>query len=97
MESLAKENYQYFPISLLLKHRFLSTQYISSYTGNILILVAENDMVIPYKHTANLISYISTNKTVKLISGATHNSILYDSGALNTLNMFIYDSSSHTD
>lgn len=48
MESLAKANYPYFPISILLKHKFNTQQIIQGYTGKVLFIIAENDSVIPY-------------------------------------------------
>ena len=67
MKSLAQANYPYFPISLLLKHTFNTVQYISDYTGKTLILVAENDTVIPYSHTAELLKKIPSEKVVTTI------------------------------
>ena len=90
MKSLAQANYPYFPISLLLKHTFNTVQYISDYTGKTLILVAENDTVIPYSHTAELLKKIPSEKVVTTIWWANHNSILQYSESIQGINTFIY-------
>ncbi len=90
MESLAKANYPYFPISILLKHKFNTQQIIQGYTGKVLFIIAENDSVIPYWHSQELINATQTEKNVVHIKWATHNSILSYSGALQEINNFIY-------
>ncbi len=75
--SLAKKYYPFYPVNLLLKHKFNSKPYIKFIKSPILILVAQKDEIIPSYSTVELIKSIppETKKTVHFIEFADHNSI----------------------
>ena len=59
------------------KYSFLNTQKIKKYYGPLLIIHAENDHIIPFKHAETLLDSCSaTNKTLCKIGLANHNNIL---------------------
>ncbi len=59
------------------KYSFLNTEKIKKYYGPLLIIHAERDHIIPFKHAETLIdSCASTNKTLCKIGLANHNNIL---------------------
>jgi uncharacterized protein len=75
MESLARENYPIFPVSLLLKHKFLASQYASKKTNTLLCIYAGRDTVIPNLHTINLLKYWRGEVVQVFLPDADHNNI----------------------
>jgi pimeloyl-ACP methyl ester carboxylesterase len=76
LEHVAEFHYPVLPISLLLKDKFNSLQRVPHITARALVLLAENDEVIPRKSSDALISAFPPGQTkIVLIRGATHNSI----------------------
>ena len=74
--NMAKDMYPIFPVSILLKDRFDSVGRINAVQSTILVLVAENDGIIPRKRTDALIDAIPADRvSVHVITGATHNDI----------------------
>jgi uncharacterized protein len=78
-DSIAKVAQQIFwmyPMSLLLKDKFESDRFVKKINAETMIMVAENDEVIPRKRTDALISKFKSEKlTVKIIMSTGHNDI----------------------
>ena len=76
MVQVASLYYPFIPVSLLLKDRYESSKRAPLLDMDILVLVAEQDEVIPRRSTDDLILALPPERTiVASIAGATHNSI----------------------
>lgn len=90
MENLAKVYFPQFPVSLLLKDKFSSSQRAGSIKMPTLVLLAESDEIIPRANSEALIaSFRLSQPTVSVIRGATHNSACASDSCLNYLNEFL--------
>ena len=75
IENIARAHYPWLPIGLLLKHRFLSIDYVDKLHCPAMIVYGGNDTVIPPKRTENLIRHISGEKEIIYIEHADHGNI----------------------
>ncbi len=76
MVNVARSIYPMFPIGLLLKDRYDSAERAPEITSPTLILIAENDEVIPRESTENLITAFPPDIVhTAVIENATHNDI----------------------
>lgn len=76
IENVAKHQFPYFPISLLLKDKFDSTSRVKDVSAKSLLIIAEKDEVIPRQNSDTLTAQFPAGQaTVQIINGATHNSI----------------------
>ena len=76
IESVAKSNYPFYPISLLLKEKYDSLTRASAVTTDTLILIAEKDRIIPKKHAYKLASAFNTDLlTIVELPGVGHNTL----------------------
>lgn len=74
--NVAKGIYWMFPLSLLLKDKFESWRQVADLETETLLLIAEQDEVIPAKYGKKLAQYfINTTPKVKVIRHANHNNI----------------------
>ena len=74
--SVAKTHYPFFPVSLLVNQKFLSIKRAPQIGVQVLILIAENDQVIPPKHSEALARAFEQRLLTKVtISNASHNDI----------------------
>jgi pimeloyl-ACP methyl ester carboxylesterase len=74
IERVAQAQYRWFPIFLILKDRFDTLSRVRKIAAPTLILIAENDDVIPRERTDRLVAAFSPNQLkVKLLRGAAHN------------------------
>ena len=74
--NVAKETYWMFPLSILLTDKFESWRKVQHINNKSLLLIAEQDEVIPARHGKNLAKYFTLRKAkVKIIRGASHNTI----------------------
>jgi len=78
IENVAKEKYPLFPISLLLKYKFDSKNYIKQVKAPIVIFMVKGDKTVSNKRTKNLIKYIKSSFTLKIFEHTTHADILSD-------------------
>ncbi len=74
IESLARNRYPFLPVSLLLKHKFKSTDYTADIDCPTLVVYGGRDNVIANKSTLKLIETLPKKKVV-LINEAGHNDI----------------------
>lgn len=76
IEAIAKDQYPVFPIGFLLKDKFDSHSRAALIQVATLIVVAENDQLIPTSNTLRLISaFKPTLLRVKAFKGADHNNV----------------------
>ena len=91
IENVAKEKYPIFPISLLLKYKFNSKNYIEKVEAPIIIFMAKEDKTVSNKRTNNLIKHIKGNYTLKIFEHTTHADILSDKTFIKELKTVISD------
>lgn len=90
VELVAKEWYFFVPVSLLLRHKFLSTQYASIRSNNLLCIYWGRDVTIPNHHTENLLKYWNGKITKVFIPNATHDDIYTFSQVEDAIDQFIW-------
>lgn len=73
--ALGKEQYPIVPVKWLLRHHFLSVDYLQGYTHPILIIYGWKDLAIPNSRTKNLIAHLPKSTMTHFIEGATHDDI----------------------
>ena len=73
--NIAKIHFPYLPVNMILKHPFNSMEYAQSIKIPVLILSAENDNIIPFENTKNLIKNFAGKVTSVIIENTDHNSI----------------------
>jgi pimeloyl-ACP methyl ester carboxylesterase len=74
--SVAQEKYPFFPVGLLLKHKFDSLSRAKDIHVPVLILAAGDDKIIPVSHAATLAEAFGDYGTYRIIPGAGHNTIV---------------------
>lgn len=74
ISNVAQSHYPIFPVRWLIKDRFDSVSYASSMNSKTLVLYAENDLVVPMKHTTRLLNYLPDAQS-HMIKGTAHNDI----------------------
>lgn len=90
IENIAKRNYPYAPVSLLLRDKYRSIDRASSITVPILVLLAEKDSIIPHRHAMNLVKEFSEEQvTVKTLPYSTHNTISRAQGYFESMARFL--------
>lgn len=75
MQSVASTYYPFLPVSLLLRHKFRSDQFVADLQTPTLVIGANNDEIIPRKNTERLIQSFATPPQVAWIAGTGHNNI----------------------
>lgn len=91
MENVAKAHFPQFPVSLLLKDKFMSSQRAGAIETPTLVLLAESDEVIPRANSEALIAaFRSSQPTVSIIRDTTHNSICTSDSCLKHLSAFLW-------
>jgi len=76
IQNVAKEHYPFLPVSLLARDRFLSADRAPKIKAETLILIAENDKVIPRQRSEALAKEFDQQLLTKIvISNADHNDI----------------------
>ena len=76
IESVARDRYPMFPLSLLIKDTYDSLSRVSQIEADTIILIAENDTVIPKNHAYTLAQAFPKNQVQTCeIKGSHHNDI----------------------
>ncbi len=75
LQSIAKTRYPFLPVSLLLKHKFLSSHFIGTTICPVLVIYGGADTIVPPENTRLLIEAIEAEKTLCYIEKAEHNTI----------------------
>ncbi len=85
---VAQGHYPWFPVGMLIRDRFDSVDRAPGISAETLILVAEEDEVIPRARTDVLVAAFHAPRVV-VLKGATHNSIDLDRQYLDELAIFL--------
>jgi len=76
IEAVAAGRYPIYPIGLMLKDKFPALNYVPEINSPTLILIAEQDRVVPHTHTEALVeAFGDKDVTTVLVPGTTHDSI----------------------
>ena len=79
IESLARRQFPFLPVSFLLQHKFRSIDYVQQFSAPALIIYGGKDRIVPMASTRKLIEKIKDEPTVIFIEEAEHNNIeLFD-------------------
>ncbi|MFH2058222.1 MAG: alpha/beta fold hydrolase [Pseudomonadota bacterium] len=73
LTNLAQTHYPFLPVKWLIKDKYDSVENLKGFTGNIGVILAGNDEIIPVKHGKNLYESIRANKKLWVFDNATHN------------------------
>ena len=76
IRAIAKAKYPYFPIDLLIRHPFESTQYTPKIQAEVRVVEVLGDRVVPNEHTANLLLTIPNLSLHVKIENITHGEVL---------------------
>jgi uncharacterized protein len=72
LTAVAKHHYGYLPVDLLLRDRYDSIANLADYQGRVVVLVAEEDRVIPRQHGERLYQALETEKRYLTFPRAGH-------------------------
>lgn len=76
IQSIAQQTYPVFPISIMLKDKFDSLSRVDSVRAETLIVIAENDQIIPRENSERLAAAFRPEQAImKILPGANHNSL----------------------
>lgn len=89
--TLGQIKYPYFPIRLISKDSFDSFRYAPKINTPTLVLLAENDNVVPHISTQKLInSFKSVKPEIKMLKGSTHGTIIDHPDYFNIVSSFLH-------
>ncbi|MFW2404828.1 MAG: alpha/beta hydrolase [Gammaproteobacteria bacterium] len=90
IENVAAIHYPFYPISLLLKDKFRSIDHLDGITAPTLIIIAENDRIIPRESTEALIAAFGDHElTTVTLPKTDHNTIDWSPTYLKLLEDFL--------
>ncbi len=75
MTSVARSHYPWLPLGWLMQDRYETAGYLKQYNGQVLVVRAGKDEVIPAASTDRLIAALPKKPQIVNLLGATHNSI----------------------
>ena len=91
VEAISKDRYPIYPISWMLKDKFDSYSRADKITANTLVIIAELDEIIPFKHAQRLVKQLPTEiTTVKVMQSASHNLVNVDDQYMNLMGEFFH-------
>jgi len=73
LPSLAQTHYWYLPTRWLVLDKYNIIENVQGFEGNIAVILAENDEVIPLQHGKKLYDSLTAKKKLWLFEGASHN------------------------
>lgn len=80
LPSVAQTHYWYFPTRYLVREQYNSIANLKDYHGNVAVVLAGNDEVVPTKHGQKLYDSISAKKRLWLFENAGHNTMPIEAG-----------------
>jgi uncharacterized protein len=90
MSDIAKLNYKFYPVSLLLREEYDNIYWLNDFDGNLIVFHGEHDSIVPAKLSFKLYETVSSeNKEYILIEGKDHNDLLMSIQFSNRLTEFI--------
>lgn len=76
IENIARQTYPVYPISIMLKDKFDSLSRVAAVSAETLIIIAENDRIIPRENSERLAAAFRPGQaSVKMLAGADHNAL----------------------
>jgi pimeloyl-ACP methyl ester carboxylesterase len=75
LPDVAQTHYRFLPARWFVLDKYNSIENLQGYDGNVGVVLAENDEVVPVQHGENLYASITTNKKLWVIEGARHNDV----------------------
>jgi alpha-beta hydrolase superfamily lysophospholipase len=75
LSNLAQTHYWYLPARWLVLDQYNNVENLLRYQGNVAVMLAGMDEVVPAKHGRKLYESIDTNKKLWIFEGVSHNSI----------------------
>ena len=78
LSNLAQTHYWYFPTQWLVLDKYNSIENLRQFEGNVAVILAEDDEVIPVRHGKKLYNSITASKKLWLFENATHNQMPID-------------------
>ena len=89
MEDLARSNFPFMPVRLLLKHKFNVLPQAASADNPMLTIVASDDSIVPLKHSERLFAAWKGKKVLHVIDHADHNTISLSAGFWSIIRKFL--------
>ena len=89
LAEVAQAHYPMFPVRLLIRDRYSSTEYLPRYQGPVLVLRGGRDEVIPPANTDRLLAALTRKPRVIDFPQAGHNDISQDPGYAEALRDFL--------
>lgn len=77
---VARSHYPVFPVSWFMRDRYPSTRHLTSFSGPLAILLAENDEVVPARLGRQLYEAYAGPKRIWVQTNANHNTLNYQPG-----------------
>lgn len=87
--SVARDHFPFFPVKLLLKHRFDSISRAPFISAPLLVLIASEDKIIRIRHSKKLAEKWGGPYSLKIIEGEDHNTIHDNEIYWKTINDFL--------
>lgn len=75
LANVAQTHYWYLPARWLVLDKYNSVENLQQFAGNIAVMLAEDDEVIPAQHGRALYESLTTHKKLWLFEGARHNTV----------------------
>ena len=91
MEDLARANFPFIPVRLLLKHKFNVMPKAASADNPMLTIAASDDGIVPLKHSKRLFEAWKGQKILHVIDNADHNTISLHAGFWTIIREFLND------
>jgi len=89
LQSIAQAQFWIYPSSIILQDKYRSIDRVKNIDAKTLILIAENDQLVPYKNSENLVNAFPEKQVdVKIIKNRGHNDISNSIEYMNALNSF---------
>jgi pimeloyl-ACP methyl ester carboxylesterase len=73
LPNLAQTHYWYLPARWLVQDKYNNLNNLRQFAGNVAVILAQNDEVVPVQHGRKLYDSITTKKKLWLFANATHN------------------------
>lgn len=90
LQSIAQSKFWIYPSSIILKDKYRSIDRVKNIDAKTLILIADNDQVIPYQNSVNLSEVFSEDQiSVKIIKNRGHNDISTSVEYINAITFFM--------
>jgi len=87
--AIGQSRYPFFPVQLMIRQHFDSISRAEKLTMPTLVLIAENDSVVPYESTQRLLNKLPVSPEVKVLKQTNHGNIVNDPSYLPVISDFL--------